>query len=76
MPFIEPQDRTERVEFKHKIRPEVAALVTEYAKFLHSEEWYVVQEVLRKSIEADKDFQRARKQQAEMPGTPAKAKVA
>ena len=82
MPFIEKQDRTEREEIKAKIRPEVIALVREYARFLDSEEWYVVQEVLRKSIEADKDFQRWRKPQttvapgktgAEMPATEKKA---
>ena len=61
MPFIDRQDRTEREELKVKIRPEVIALVKEYAAFLASEEWYVVQEVLRKSIEGDKEFQRARK---------------
>ncbi|MBV9082694.1 MAG: hypothetical protein JOZ62_08470 [Acidobacteriaceae bacterium] len=60
MPFIEKQDRTEREEIKAKIRPEVIALVRDYARFLESEEWYVIQEVLRKSIEADKDFQRWR----------------
>jgi hypothetical protein len=60
MPFIEKQDRTEREEIKAKIRPEVIALLREYARFLESEEWYVIQEVLRKSLEADKDFQRWR----------------
>ena len=60
MPFIEKQDRTERQELKLKIRPEVITLVKEYAQFLESEEWFVVQEVLRKAIEGDKDFQRTR----------------
>lgn len=62
MPFITPQDRTEPVELKVKIRPEVVALLDEYAAWLKSEKSYVVQEVLRKSIEGDKEFQRARKQ--------------
>ena len=66
MPFIERQDRTEREEVKFKIRPEVLALVRDYARFLESEEWYVVQEALRKSLEADKDFLRWRKQQTAM----------
>jgi hypothetical protein len=60
MPFIEKQDRTEREEIKAKIRPEAIALVRDYSRFLESEEWYVIQEVLRKSIEADRDFQRWR----------------
>lgn len=58
MPFIEKQDRTERVEIKYKIRPEVAELIKEYAQYAESDEWYVVQEVLRKAITTDKEFQR------------------
>lgn len=73
MPFIEKQDRTEREELKAKIRPEVIALVHDYARFLESEEWYVIQEVLRKSIEADKDFQRWRRQQSAV--LPTKAEI-
>ena len=75
MPFIEKQDRTEREEIKAKIRPEVIALVRDYARFLASEEWYVIQEVLRKSIEADKDFQRWRKQQTGVPPTKTEAET-
>lgn len=64
MPFIDPQDQTENEELKVKIRPEVIRLVDEYAQFLNnSKPWYVVQEVLRKSIESDKAFQKWRKEQ-------------
>lgn len=73
MPFIAPQDRTKPVELKVNIRPEVVALLDEYATFLNSEKAYVVQEVLRKSIESDKDFQRARKSVAELPKAGKKA---
>jgi len=65
MPFIEPQDRTEREELKVKIRPEVIREINEYADYLKSEQWYVVQELLRKSIAGDKEFT---KWKAENPG--------
>ena len=74
MPFIEKQDRTEREELKLKIRPEVIALVKAYAQFLESEEWFVVQEVLRKAIEGDKEFQRVRKSMAQLPAEGRKEK--
>ncbi|HET6206863.1 MAG TPA: hypothetical protein VFD98_08645 [Terracidiphilus sp.] len=74
MPFIEKQDRTEREELKLKIRPEVIALVKAYAQFLESEEWFVVQEVLRKAIEGDKEFQYARKSMAQLPAEGKKEK--
>jgi hypothetical protein len=48
--------------------------VKEYAQFLESEEWFVVQEVLRKAIEGDKDFQRARNGASQMPAEGKKAK--
>jgi hypothetical protein len=57
MPFIAKQDRTERVELKVRIRPEVLELLQKYAQYLESEEWYVVQEVLRKGIHSDKQFE-------------------
>jgi hypothetical protein len=76
MPFIEKQDRTEREELKLKIRPEVIALVKAYAQFLESEEWFVVQEVLRKAIEGDKEFQSARKSMAQLPAEGKKEKSA
>jgi len=76
MPFIEKQDRIEREEIKAKIRPEVIALVRDYARFLESEEWYVIQEVLRKSIEADKDFQRSRKPQSAVAPTKTETETA
>ena len=62
MPFIEPQDRTQNVELKVKIRPEVKALIGEYAAYLASDEAYVVQEVMRKAIASDRDFQRTKAQ--------------
>lgn len=64
MPFIEPQDRTQREELKERIRPEVIELLDQYAAFLNSERWYVVQEVLRKSIESDRDFRKHRDEKA------------
>ena len=76
MPFIERQDRTEREELKLKIRPEVIALVKAYALFLESEEWFVVQEVLRKAIEGDREFQRARIGDVQLPAEVRKVKTA
>jgi len=76
MPFIERQDRTEREELKLKIRPEVIALVKAYALFLESEEWFVVQEVLRKAIEGDREFQRARIGDVQLPAEVRKVKSA
>ena len=76
MPFIERQDRTERKELKLKIRPEVIALVKAYAQFLESEEWFIVQEVLRKALEGDKEFQRWRNGTVPVPAELGKVKAA
>lgn len=77
MPFIDKQDRTERQELKVKIRPEVIGMVEDYATFLDSETWYVVQEILRKCIDGDREFRKWKEQQAATPMEPhRKAKVA
>lgn len=76
MPFIEPQDRTQREELKEKIRPEVIKSVEEYAQYLDSERWYVVQELLRKSIASDKDFQKWKAERAAVPLEVKTSKVA
>lgn len=67
MPFIEPQDRTQNVELRVKVRPEVLGMLDDYATFLNSEPWYIVQEVLRKSIDGDRDFRKWKEQQAAAP---------
>lgn len=73
MPFIERQDRTERQELKVKIRPEVIALVKEYAEFTGNDDWFVVQEVLRKAILSDREFRPPAQKSAES-GTRGKRK--
>jgi len=76
VPFIAAQDQTKPVEVKVKIRPEVMALAKEYATFVPGDLDYVVQEVLRKVFETDKDFQRWIKAKSEQSATPAKVKAA
>jgi hypothetical protein len=57
MALIEKQDKTEKIELKVKIRPEVVGDLNAYASFVDSEIWYVVQELLRDAMTRDKDFQ-------------------
>jgi hypothetical protein len=69
MPLIERQDKTERVELKVKIRPEVLGDLEQYAAFLDSEIWYVAQELLRDAMSRDKEFQTYLKRKDTAPKT-------
>ena len=57
MPFIEKQDKTPRVEAKLKWREDTAQLVDAYAKWLgDSDRDYVVEQIVIKVIQNEKEF--------------------
>jgi hypothetical protein len=57
MPFIKEQTAISMVELRAKIEEPVSKLLEQYCAFIKSPTGYVVQEILRKAMAHDKDFQ-------------------
>jgi hypothetical protein len=60
MPFIKEQIVVPTTDLKVKIEEPVNELLDSYCEFLKSPKGYVVQELLRKAIVKDRDFQTSR----------------
>lgn len=58
MPFIKQEEKIQIEELRVKIQTPVTDELKKYAEFLKSSQSHVVQEVLRKAMKMDKDFQK------------------